>query len=57
MADEIGGMALQGSWEWIESKIFNIEKDATLSFKGFSCSIKDDKGNTIDKYDEKKWTS
>lgn len=47
MSDTMGEKALNGEWEKISIKCFEIQEDMIMGFEGRSCNITDSEGNPI----------
>lgn len=47
MSDAVGEKALNGEWEWISIKCFEIQEGMVMGFEGRSCNITDSEGNPI----------
>ncbi|KAL4940847.1 hypothetical protein BDV06DRAFT_213166 [Aspergillus oleicola] len=44
MAENVGDKAMQGEWEYIIVKIFEINEDMIMEFEGASCNILNEAG-------------
>lgn len=47
MTDAVGEKALNGEWEKISNKCFEIKEDMIMTFEGRSCNITDGEGSLI----------
>jgi hypothetical protein len=47
MTDVVGQKALNGEWERISNKCFEIQEDMVMSFEGQSCNIADSEGKPV----------
>lgn len=47
MTHAVGQKALNGEWEKISNKCFEIQEDMVMSFNGQSCNIADSEGQPI----------
>ncbi|KAE8357016.1 hypothetical protein BDV28DRAFT_126083 [Aspergillus coremiiformis] len=47
MTDAVGEKALNGEWERISNKCFEIQEDMVMTFEGRSCNLADAEGNPI----------
>lgn len=46
-AGSVGERALNGEWEYISNKCFELEEDMVMTFEGSSCNITDREGNPV----------
>jgi hypothetical protein len=49
MSANVGDKALNGEWEQIGAKYFDMTEDMTMEFQGRSCNIKDGEGSLVEK--------
>jgi hypothetical protein len=47
MSNAVGEQALNGEWERISNKCFEIQEDMIMEFEGRSCNITDSEGNPV----------
>lgn len=45
MAENVGDKAMQGEWEYISVRIFEITENMTMEFEGVSCNILNEAGD------------
>ena len=53
MAEKLGDKAMQGQWEYVLVRTFDIRENMTMAFKGVSCNILDEKEEQQANFGEK----